>query len=269
MAPLSSYAEDVQDLSAPWRAAGDPLSGTATRADADAGGPGDGSEPGVPRVFVLTDVRLYAEGLVNILEREPSIDVTGTSSSPREAMDSVFDRSVEVILLDLQAPAGPQVARMIRDAAPDVWLVALAVPEGDDDIVAWAEAGIAGVLPRDGSFRDLVVMIHSVVHGETVCSPRAAAALLRRVAVLARAAGPAPAAERPGSPLTSREIDVVRLMGRGLSNKEIADLLGIALPTVKNHIHHVLEKLQVRTRSEAAAVVLRSPGTGPGMDLRY
>ena len=167
-------------------------------ADADAGGPGDGYEPGVPRVFVLTDVRLYAEGLVNILEREPSIDVIGTSSSPREAMDSVFDRSVEVILVDLQAPAGPQVARMIRDAAPDVWLVALAVPEGDEDIVAWAEAGIAGVLPRDGSFRDLVAMIHSVVHGETVCSPRAAAALLRRVAVLARAAGPSPAAERAG-----------------------------------------------------------------------
>ena len=148
---------------------------------------------GVPRVFVLTDVRLYAEGLVNILEREPSIDVIGTSSSPSQAMDAIFERSVEVMLLDLQAPAGPVVARRIRDAAPGVWLVALAVPEGDDDIVAWAEAGIAGVLPRDGSFTDLVVMIHSVVRGETVCSPRAAAALLRRVAVLARAAGPSPA----------------------------------------------------------------------------
>ena len=113
---------------------------------------------GLPRVFVLTDVRLYAEGLVHILEREPSIDVIGTSHSPSQAMDAIFERSVEVVLLDLQAPAGPEVARMIRDAAPDVWLVALAVPEGDDDIVAWAEAGIAGVLPRDGSFKDLVVI---------------------------------------------------------------------------------------------------------------
>jgi len=226
---------------------------------------------GAPRVFVLTDVRLYAEGLVNILDREPSIDVIGTSSSPGHAMSAILEQSVEDMLLDLQAPAGPEVARQIRDVAPGVWLVALAVPEGDDDIVAWAEAGIAGVLPRDGSFRDLVEMIHSVVRGETVCSPRAAAALLRRVAVLARAAGPSPAAERPlpPSPLTSREIEVVRLMARGLSNKEIAESLGIALPTVKNHIHHVLEKLQVRTRSEAAAAVLRGPGSGPGMDLRY
>jgi DNA-binding NarL/FixJ family response regulator len=167
------------------------------------------------------------------------------------------------------------VARAIRDAAPDVWLVALAVPDADDEIVAWAEAGIAGVLPRDGSFRDLVLMIHSVVRGETVCSPRTAATLLRRVAVLARTAS-APAGvdasstvERPGSALTSRETEIVRLMGRGLSNKEIAESLGIALPTVKNHIHHVLEKLQVRTRSEAAAVVLGGPRPRLGMDLRY
>lgn len=229
----------------------------------------------LPRVFVLTDVRLYAEGLVDILEREPSIDVIGTSSSPARAMDAITERSVEVMLLDLQAPEGPAVARAIRDAAPDVWLVALAVPDADDEIVAWAEAGIAGVLPREGSFRDLVLMIHSVVRGETVCSPRTAATLLRRVAVLARTAG-APAGvdasstvERPGSGLTSRETEVVRLMGRGLSNKEIAESLGIALPTVKNHIHHVLEKLQVRTRSEAAAVVLGGPRPRLGMDLRY
>jgi DNA-binding NarL/FixJ family response regulator len=230
---------------------------------------------GIPRVFVLTDVRLYAEGLVDILERETSIDVIGTSSSPDRAMDAITERSIEVMLLDLQAPEGPEVARAIRDAAPDVWLVALAVPDADDDIVAWAEAGIAGVLPRDGSFRDLVLMIHSVVRGETVCSPRTAATLLRRVAVLARTAGkpagidPSSAVERPGSALTSRETEVVRLMGRGLSNKEIAESLGIALPTVKNHIHHVLEKLQVRTRSEAAAVVLGVPRPRLGMDLRY
>ena len=154
----------------------------------------------LPRVFVLTDVRLYAEGLVDILEREPSIDVIGTSSSPDRAMEAITERSIEVMLLDFQAPEGPVVARAIRDAAPDVWLVALAVPDADDDIVAWAEAGIAGVLPRDGSFRDLVLMIHSVVRGETVCSPRTAATLLRRVAVLARTAGkPAGVDPRPRS----------------------------------------------------------------------
>ena len=86
-------------------------------------------------------------------------------------MEAITERSIEVMLLDLQAPEGPVVAHAMRDAAPDVWLVALAVPDADDEIVAWAEAGIAGVLPRDGSFRDLVLMIHSVVRGETVCSP--------------------------------------------------------------------------------------------------
>jgi DNA-binding NarL/FixJ family response regulator len=220
-------------------------------------------------VFLLTDVRLYAEGLIHMLEREPSIDVIGTSSSPGQAIEAVSDASVQVILLDLKPPEGPAVARQIRDAAPEVWLVALAVPEADDEVVAWAEAGIAGVLPRDGSLGDLVTMIHTVVHGETVCSPRVAAALLRRVAVLARDPDRSPATDLPGPQLTYREMEVVRLMARGLSNKEIAGSLGIALPTVKNHIHHVLEKLQVRTRSEAAALVLRRPHDRHGMDLRY
>jgi two-component system nitrate/nitrite response regulator NarL len=234
----------------------------------DAAGGGLARRPAVPRVYLLTDVRLYAEGLVHILEREPSIAMIGTSPSAKQALDAIAEASVEVILLDLKPPEGPAVARLIREAAPDVWLVALAVPEADDDVVAWAEAGIAGVLPRDGSFQDLVRMIHSVVHGETVCSPRVAAALLRRVAVLARSAG-RPAPISTGSQLTYRETEVVRLMGRGLSNKEIAQSLGIALPTVKNHIHHVLEKLQVRTRSEAAAIVLRRPRGGQSMDLGY
>jgi len=201
-------------------------------------------------------VLLYAEGLARILEQESSIEVTGATARPEDAIEAVTRGRVEVMLMDLQPPEGPEVARRVRAAAPAVKVVALAVPEDDDEIIAWAEAGMQGFLPRDGSLEDLVAMIQHVARGETICSPRVAATLVRRVATLAGSGERSPAAAAPAR-LTSREMDIVRLVAAGLSNKEIARSLCIALPTVKNHIHNVLETLQVHRRSEAPSAVLR------------
>ena len=116
-------------------------------------------------------------------------------------------------------------------------------------MVPLVEAGAAGYLTRDASLRDLFAALSSAVRDEVLCSPRIVASLARRLARLAEqhATRPTPAS------LTAREAEVVGLLDAGLSNKEIATRLCIELPTVKNHVHHILEKLHVNRRGEAAA----------------
>ena len=128
-------------------------------------------------------------------------------------------------------------------------MVALGVADADDHVLGCAEAGVAGYVPRDASLDDLVAVIESAFRGEAICSPRIAGSLLRRIATLAAGQN----GTMPLAHLTGREREIVRLIDRGLSNKEIARDLGIEVATVKNHVHNILEKLQVRRRGEAAA----------------
>jgi two-component system nitrate/nitrite response regulator NarL len=146
-------------------------------------------------------------------------------------------------------PDGVVVVRAVVSAAPQVKVVAVAVPDEDDHVIECAEAGVSGYVTRDGSVDDVVAMLEAVARDELPCSPRMAATLLRRVAALA-ANG---ASHRPGRDLTSRELEVLELIEAGLPNKEIARRLVIQLATVKNHVHNILEKLEVDGRAQAAA----------------
>ena len=122
------------------------------------------------------------------------------------------------------------------------------MPESEQDVVACAEAGVAGYVTRDASIDDLVATIDSVVRGEALLSPTVGATLLRGVA--APAVGDR---HDIGERLTAREWEVLDLVGEGLSNKQIAKRLEIETPTVKNHVHNILEKLDAHSRTEAAA----------------
>jgi two-component system nitrate/nitrite response regulator NarL len=144
-------------------------------------------------------------------------------------------------------PDGPAIVRAIHVAAPASAVVVLAVPDADGDLLRFAEAGIAGYLTRDGSRADLIAAITSVERGEAACSPRVAAALLERVALLSTE----PAAA--DGTLTAREGEILRLIEAGLSNKEIGSRLFIGVPTVKTHVHNILRKLGATRRGEAAA----------------
>ena len=123
--------------------------------------------------------------------------------------------------------------------------------ETDDEICECAEAGIAGYVARNGSKEDLIAALENAVRGEFLCSPRTAASLFRRLAAHFQTTKQRP----PQAALSSREQDIIALIDRGLSNKEIARQLKISLPTVKNHVHNILEKLQVRRRGAAAALL--------------
>ena len=205
------------------------------------------------RVAIVDDTRLFREGLAHILTREEYVSVAGMAGPLDESLALVRDIRPDVVLLRMATPESLQILRAIAEVTP-AKVIVLGVSESEDEVIACAEAGAAGYLLRDGSVADLVAAVQSVASGETLCSPRIAATLLRRVAALA--------AERQSlavlAHLTRRETEIVELIDQGLSNKEIARRLTIEVRTVKNHVHNVLEKLQVHRRGEAAARVRKA-----------
>ena len=209
------------------------------------------------RVLVVAGVRFYREGLAAALSADGRFTVAGTAADVSEAAGRLDELAPDVVLLDLAGKGGPGVVRRLLAEAPGAQVVALGVTEADDDVLPLAEAGVAGYVTRDGTVDDLLAAVASVAAGETICSPRMTATLLRRVALLARdrRAVAADAARE----LTRREREIVALIDEGLSNKEIAARLRIELATVKNHVHNILDKLHVRRRAEAAAVVRHPP----------
>jgi two-component system, NarL family, nitrate/nitrite response regulator NarL len=202
---------------------------------------------------VVAQVRMYEDGLRDAIEADARFRVLGTASGRHAAIDLIrgLERPPEVVLVDVGVEEGLLAVRALRREWPETAAIALAVHEVEADVVAWAEAGAAGLVGREATLARLKDVIESVGGGESLCSPRTAAVLLRRVAALADEQR----GSRFPSPLTTREQEIVRLIERGLSNKEIATRLRIELPTVKNHVHSILEKLRVSRRGEAVAVL--------------
>lgn len=209
------------------------------------------SEQPTTRILVAAETRLYREGLERILASHPRIEVAASTSNAPGTIAAIAAHRPDAVLVDIGAAPSIAALREIVAAAPASRVVAFGVAESESEIVECAEAGVAGYVPREASLDELIAVVEAVMRDELVCSPRLAGTLLRRVGVLAR--------ERPDGGdevrLTSRETQVVGLIDEGLSNKEIAVRLQIELPTVKNHVHHVLDKLGVKRRAEAAARV--------------
>jgi len=200
------------------------------------------------RVLVVADIRLFREGLAEMLRAEPEIEVVATAAGADEAVRALRELDPDVALVDMAIPDNKWLVRALVAAVPGACIVALAVPEIEREVLACAEVGVAGYVTRDGSIEDVVAAVESAARGEILCSPRMAARLFQRVATLALERSP-----NIESRLTTRELEILDLIDQGLSNKEIARRLTIQLSTVKNHVHNILEKLNVSRRSEAAA----------------
>lgn len=201
-------------------------------------------------VFLLLAVRLYRDGIADALTRDGRFRVSGCAGTLEEARAKLaaLPSPPAVTLVDLGLAEGAGAARSLQAIWPETSIVALAVPNRDDEIVQLAEAGVRGLVTRDASLAELLDAIAAAVRREALTSPAVTATLLRHVASLA---GERRAAEGPA--LTKREREIVGLIGRELSNKEIARTLQIELSTVKNHVHNILGKLQVRHRAEAVS----------------
>jgi DNA-binding NarL/FixJ family response regulator len=187
------------------------------------------------RVLVVSDIALYRDGIERLLETHGGMDVVA--------------RAPDVALVDATMRTSLAAVRSVRDRWPECRVIVLSVSDVEGDVLRFAEAGVAGYLPSTACKGDLMAAIESVERGEAACSPRAAAALLRRVAGLSTE--PAGADEC----LTAREAEILRLIDEGLSNKDIATRLYIGVPTVKTHVHNILRKLGASRRGQAAARV--------------
>ena len=205
-------------------------------------------------VIVAVVVRVYREGLAATLAAQRSLKIISTAGTPLDTQAAVRSLQPAVVIVDASFEDVFGLIRTLHAESPKSRILALAVQENVTTILEYAESGADAFVTANGSVAELVEAIEHVAAGELMCSPGIAAQLLRRAAHRPLASN-----EPKDRLLTYREQQVLSLLRQGQSNKEIATVLNIAEATVKNHVHHVLEKLQVPTRARAAASVLRSP----------
>jgi DNA-binding NarL/FixJ family response regulator len=168
-----------------------------------------------------------------------------------EAMARLPTLQPDLVLLDASIFDGLAFVRRIHQMAPHVLVVVLALTETAENVVAWAEAGAVGYIPKTAGLEDVLPTLLGIRRGEQICSPSVAAGLIRRVRELpvgSRASGHT----KPLPALTAREQQIIELISAGLSNKEIARRLNIGVATTKSHVHNLLAKLKVQHRSHAA-----------------
>jgi two-component system nitrate/nitrite response regulator NarL len=204
----------------------------------------------VSRVVIVAEIRLYREGIARCLGEVEGIDVVGSVASWSDVGRLIDQSRPHVLLADMDMPESLPAVRSMTSDRPAVKVVALAVSEMDDVVIGCAEAGVSGYVTRDQSLADLVQAVRGAAKDEAPCSPRIAAALLRHVTALSNRGLPG-----TGARLTAREAEIVELIDAGFTNREIAEDLCIEVATVKNHVHNILEKLDVRRRTDAAAVL--------------
>ncbi|MBK6489438.1 MAG: response regulator transcription factor [Gemmatimonadetes bacterium] len=202
-------------------------------------------------VLVVSATRLVRDGLAELLARDRAAQLVRVAGSGDDAIATVRSGPATIVLLDAATPDAAGIARRLTPEPAVRGVIAFAVADDVPSRVALAECGVCGYVSHDGSLAELLATTDAALHGELHCDPSLAAALARRLASMR--------SERLDrvSALSHRERDVVRLVDEGMSNKEIAHRLHIELATVKNHMHHILHKLGVQRRGEAAAALRR------------
>jgi two-component system, NarL family, nitrate/nitrite response regulator NarL len=220
--------------------------------------------PGLPvggvLAIIASGLRLLRDGLADALARSTTITVAATAADVEHTRAVIVAHQPDVVLLDIEMPGCLALVRAVHDAGPSPKLVAFAASDADDALITYIEAGIDGYVTRDGSLSDVVATVESVGRGEPIVSPRLAASLFQHLAGRRRRDDRDNSSRTPE--LTSRERQILGLVEQGMANKEIARTLGIELATVKNHVHHVLEKLEVSRRGQAAARARAANGRG-------
>lgn len=201
------------------------------------------------RVFIVSGVRLYGEGLSLMLIRDGRLDVVGVA--PTLESPPAASVQADVVLIDTGAAGTLTALRELASRADAPKAIALGLSGSPEQVLACAEAGVAGYLCRESSLDELVSAVERAVRGELDCPPEIAAALMSRVARLA-ASGMATTKEEAVF-LTPRQVQVAQLLERGLTNQEIGERLYIEVSTVKIHLHNIFEKLGVHYRGQAVA----------------
>ncbi|NPA90082.1 MAG: response regulator transcription factor [Chloroflexi bacterium] len=204
------------------------------------------------RIFLIDDHTVLRQGLRLIVESAEDMEVVGEAGSGQEALERLSRLSPppDIILLDIHLPdtSGIALAHKFRALFPHARVIILTVSDHTGDLMAAVQAGVRGYLLKNASAEEVLDALRRVHRGEAVLPPSLTTRLLDQLTY-------------PGSlptDLTERELQILRYIARGLSNKEIASTLNLSENTVKTHVRKILAKLNARSRAEAAALAVRA-----------
>jgi NarL family two-component system response regulator LiaR len=206
----------------------------------------------VIRVFVVDDHPVVRRGIKDLLATEPDIEVIGEATNGKEAIEGVKASQPDVVLMDLVMPVldGIEATRQIKKAQLKTRILVLTSFATDDKVFPAIKAGALGYLIKDTGPGDLIHAIHKVYNNEPTLHPSIAQKLLTEIS--------SPKSEPPSKdPLTEREVEILQLIARGLSNQEIAEELVISVATVYTHVSNILSKLHLASRTQAALYALK------------
>jgi DNA-binding NarL/FixJ family response regulator len=211
------------------------------------------------RLLIVDDHNLFRQGLIRILGDYEQLQIVGQAANGRDALALVEQLRPDVVLMDVNMPvlSGPDAVRQMRARFPGLPVVMLTVSERDDDLFDAIRAGAQGYLLKNVGAAELIDAIQRVHAGEAILAPSMAVRLLEEFRTLAEQAPQEPQRAQVDE-LSERELDVLRLVAQGLSNKEIADALGLSEHTVKTHLANILDKLHLRSRAHAAAYAVQA-----------
>ena len=206
-------------------------------------------------IIILTPVRLLGDGLASCFSSRPDMNTLAVLNDLGSLRETLSQTETDVVLIDVTQGVDLFDVRAIASEWPDVALVALGLNEQRQEVIRCGRAGFAGYVARDASIDGLCKALSEIVAGRLPCPPEIAGGLLRALF------GREPHTQESDLhlALTRRESEVLELVGRGFSNKEIAAALCLSVATVKHHVHHVLEKLQLQRRAQAMRRVREAP----------
>lgn len=206
-------------------------------------------------IIILTPVRLLGDGLASCFSNRADLNTLAVLNDLASLRETLSSTETDVVLIDVTQGVDLFDVRAIASEWPDVALVALGLNEQRQEVIRCGRAGFAGYVARDASIDALCQALSEIVAGRLACPPEIAGGLLR--ALFGRE--PRTKESELHLALTRRESEVLELLGRGFSNKEIANELCLSVATVKHHVHHVLEKLQLQRRAQAMRRVREAP----------
>jgi DNA-binding NarL/FixJ family response regulator len=226
------------------------------------GAPGErasGKAPDPIRVLIADDHALFRRGLEMVLDSESDIELVGQASDGAEAVVRAGESLPDVVLMDIRMPktSGIEAARAMKEAAPSAKIVMLTISDEEEDLFEAIRSGASGYLLKDIPLDEVADAVRAVYGGQSLINPSMAGKLLTEFATLARDQEEERPQQVPAPKLTDREMEVLKLVARGMNNRDIAKELFISENTVKNHVRNILEKLQIHSRMEAVMIAVR------------
>jgi DNA-binding NarL/FixJ family response regulator len=211
------------------------------------------------RALIVDDHALFRRGLEMVLAAEDDIELVGEASDGTEAVQKAGESLPDVVLMDIRMPksSGIEACRAMKEVAPSSKIVMLTISDEEEDLFEAIRAGASGYLLKDIPLDEVADVVRAVHGGQSLINPSMAAKLLTEFAALNKRDQEERAEQVPPPKLTDREMQVLKLVAKGMNNRDIAKELFISENTVKNHVRNILEKLQIHSRMEAVMIAVR------------